>query len=122
MHDSNHHYQRQMPGNALTIESTDTSASAPTLETRLEEIRCRLRTELPSGPYLTDFDVALVMGISAKRLQNLRAEGGENLLMSHPPFVVLKGRRGVRYPREGVIDFFARQELEASGRCVHRCL
>ena len=94
MHDSNNHHNGQLPVGALTTEPTEISVPAPTLEERLEEIRCRLRTELPSGPYLTDVDVARAMGISAKRLQNLRAEGGKNLLMSHPPFMVLQGRRG----------------------------
>jgi len=121
MSDLIHHRLSQLAIDAPLTALSISSAQADHDEVRLEKIRVRLRSELPMGPYFTDSIVAQVMGISTKRLQNLRAERGQDSDKSYPPFIVLDGRRGARYPRELVVDFFARQEAAATGRLIHRC-
>lgn len=82
----------------------------------------RLRTELPAGVYLSEEVVAALLGVTKKSLQNLRARKPENFCQVHPPYVAWDGRRGVRFPREPLIEFLAAQEFDSLVRHVHRCL
>lgn len=89
---------------------------------RLQSIVKRLRAELPEGVYLSEEVVAALLGVSKKSLQNLRARKPDNFSKVHPPYVAWDGRRGVRFPREPLIEFLAAQELDSLVRHVHRCL
>ncbi|MBP6901031.1 MAG: hypothetical protein KBC73_13130 [Burkholderiaceae bacterium] len=106
--------------------SSDTRPStlATTSDAHDPRRRCiveRLRTELPAGVYLSEEVVADLLGVTKKCLQNLRARKPENFCQVHPPYVAWDGRRGVRFPREPLIEFLAAQEYESLVKHVHRC-
>lgn len=101
--------------------SRSTALSDHHHDLRLHRIIERLRSGLPAGVYLSEEAVADLLGVSKKSLQNLRARKPHNFAQVHPPYVIWSGRRGVRFPREALIEFLAEQEFQSLTRHVHRC-
>lgn len=71
---------------------------------------------VPLTPFLSDAEVAWLLNLAKKTVQNLRAAGSNRV----PPYVRLQGCVGVVYVRDAVVDHLAALVVASQGRTVHR--
>ena len=88
----------------------------PALQSLIQDIRERLRSELPSVPYYTRDELANLIRVTVKTLANDQSPSGAQVY----PVAVRMGGRCV-YPRHDVLDWLAQREVEGRMRRVHRC-
>lgn len=88
----------------------------PALQSLIQDIRERLRLELPSVPYYTRDELANLIRVTVKTLANDQSPSGAQVY----PVAVRMGGRCV-YPRHDVLDWLAQREVEGRMRRVHRC-
>ena len=86
-------------------------------DSALEKIRQRLDRALPNDPYLTDEQVANVLRLETKTLVNNRHAKPLRYLQ---PLKLFDLKTNV-HPRDQVIEWLAREELNARARTIHRC-
>ena len=86
-------------------------------ELAFAQIRARLDRHFPDEPYLPDSLLAKTLKKSLKTLANIRSAKPNRYPI---PLKLGDSKEGV-HTREDLIDWFAREELEAKARIVHRC-
>jgi len=87
------------------------------VERTLEQIRSRLDSQFPAGPYLADSYLAATLNMTSKTLANRRAAKPGTF----PKPMHLGGARTAVHERFELIDWLAREELRARATTVHRC-
>lgn len=83
----------------------------------IDAISARLRSELGLGPYADDTEVAKLLRVSRKTLQNDRSAKRPR----YPLSIRFGGSRVPRYPRGDVIAWMALEEFLSRRRRIHRC-
>lgn len=82
-----------------------------------DSIRTRLNEDLPPGPYLSDKTFAKLLGVSTKTLCNQRSMKP----LRYPMPLKIGDCREGKHVRAEILDWLAREEVEARTRIVHRC-
>lgn len=105
-------------GSAAGLASVPSGALA---DEELMQIRDRLDRDLPKGPYIAEAQFARLLGIDKKSLSNKRSAQSRATHKRYPIPIHIGGCRQLLYPRPVILDWIAKEELDAMARTVHRC-
>ena len=83
----------------------------------IDAISGRLRSELDLAPYADEAEIAKLLRVSRKTLQNDRCTKRPR----YPLSIRFGGSRVPRYPRGDVIAWMALEEFLGRRRRIHRC-
>ena len=83
----------------------------------IDAISTRLRSELELGPYADEAEIAKLLRVSRKTLQNDRSTKRPR----YPLSIRFGGSRVPRYPRGDVIAWMALEEFLSRRRRIYRC-
>ncbi len=98
-----------------TTETDNVACSAldqQAIEREIEQLDRLIKAE----PFLSEQDVAALLGCKVKTLQNRRHANPD----AGPIHVRLLGSKGVTYPRHHMLQYLACKILMARGRRIHR--
>lgn len=105
---------------ASPTDATGETEGAPVMsaaELELAQIRARLDRHFPDVPYLPDALLAATLKKTLKTVANIRSAKPDR----YPTPIKLGDSKEGLHTREDFIDWFAREELAAKARIVHRC-